>query len=494
MSAMQKRLNGVESAHGIALSSKDIRILFCTVASMLSWFCETASPTKPIILDLKIDNKRSLTSLEHFTGQLTIKALTDTCFENLEIKLTGTSRTYGRRVVPQAPTARTVTTAHRFLELTQPDIIIPEHRLFKAGCLYEFPFEFAVPDCMLPTTCRHAVASPNLHAYHISMPPSFGDHELGDVDDCAPRHASVEYRVAASIQMPSKTGECSEIASASEPIRFTPKERAGASCVEDWGPIRLCRAEMSLSKLWKRPSRRLVIASVHSTPFVSKDLHESVWCSELSGRVTIDLSFYPADDGAEAPRHIDFNAFLRTRTISAVSPLTQLPSDNPWFGPEIDKHTAPSIILSPQVIKNIEWVQDPHGFIRPDEDCPTYDAPPAYAVPQVATSKLCYSAQITASLNAKSAFLLVPTFHSCLITRAYDLDIRLSLPGSSIGFGPSTRIQVPAQVVAEAVTARRDSAVYQHKTISPEVGRDAMCEELGVTDLQGSPPPYHRTS
>jgi hypothetical protein len=169
---------------------------------MLSWFTETASPTVPLILDLKIDHKRAFTSLEHFTGRLTIKALVDTSFDNLEIKLTGTSRTYGRRVVPQAPNARTVTTAHRFLELTQPDLLlrIPENRSFKQGCIYELPFEFAIPDRMLPNTCRHVVASPLVHTCHTSMPPSFGDHELADVTDYAPKHASVKYRVVANVR------------------------------------------------------------------------------------------------------------------------------------------------------------------------------------------------------------------------------------------------------------------------------------------------------
>jgi hypothetical protein len=215
-------------------------LILTATASMLSWFSET-TPTTPLVLDLKIDDKRPITSFERFTGKFTIKALIDTDFNKLEIKLIGTSRTYGRRIVPQAPSARTVITAHRFLELTQPDVFLhsSERRRFKAGSLQEFPFEFAIPDHMLPSTCRHTVASPDVHTPHTSMPPPFGDHELSDAGDYAPKHASVKYRVLASIQESSKAGESSEIASASEPIRFTPKERARALCVENWGPARL---------------------------------------------------------------------------------------------------------------------------------------------------------------------------------------------------------------------------------------------------------------
>jgi hypothetical protein len=469
---------------------------FTTIAKMLSWFAETESPTAPLILDVKIDGKRAFTSLEHITGKLTIKALADTSFEKLEIKLIGTSRTYGRRVVPQAPSARTVTTAHRFLELIQPDLHfhIPESRSFKTGCTYEFPFEFAVPSRMLPSTCRHVVASPLVHTCHTSMPPSFGDHELAEATDHAPRHTSVRYRVIASIQEKSETGECFEIASASEPIRFMPKERAVEPDVGVWEPARLSQAEMSTSKFWTKPSGTLGVTSIQSTPFVLKDFRKSVWRSELSGRVKLNLVFWPAKDEAKPPARIDLNAFLRTTTVSAVSPLTQLPSDDPWFGPQIDSHTAPSIILSPQLLENIEWVQSLHDNAQLDKDCPSYEAPPAYATPQNMTSRLCYSAQIAVSLGATSTSLLVPTFHSCLITRAYDLDLKISLPGFAKGLGPAMRIGIPVKIMPEAAAIRRDSAMSQKEVLGSESGCDVMCEDLGLADPEGPPPGYRRTS
>lgn len=476
--------------------TKTLRLTSHTVASMLSWFSETEPPATPLVLDLEIDDKRTFTSLERFTGKLTIKALENTSFDKLEIKLTGTSRTYGRRVVPQAPSARTVTTAHRFLELTQPDLIfhIPEDRSFKRGCLYEFPFEFAIPGRMLPSTCRHEVASLLVHTCHISMPPSFGDHELADVTDYAPKHASVKYRVVANIKKISETGECGEIASASKPLRFMPKKRAEEPDVGNWEVSRLSRAEMSISKLWTKPSGKLTITSTQSTPFVLKDFRKSVWRSELSGRMKINLVFWPANDQAGPPAQIDLNAFLRTTTVSAVSPLTQLPSDDPWFGPQIDRHTAPSIILSPQLIENIEWVRGPYERTQLHEDCPSYTASPVDERPQNMTSKLCYSTQITISLDATSTSSLVPTFHSCLITRGYALDLRLSLPGSAVGLSPAMRLGTPVRVMLEPAAVRRDSAVSQEEALRMNLGYDLMCEDLGMADPEGPPPGYQRTS
>lgn len=457
---------------------------------------KTPSPATPLVLNLEIDDKRTFTSLERFTGKLTIKALVDNSFDKLEIKLTGTSRTYGRRVVPQAPSARTVTTAHRFLELTQPDVLfrIPGSRSFQAGCIYELPFEFAIPERMLPTTCRHAVESPRVHTLHTSMPPSFGDHEFADVTDYAPKHASVRYRVVASVQTTSDTGKCSETASASEPICFVPKERAREPDDEAWEPARLSQAEMSLNKLWTKPSGKLTVTSTQATPFVLKDFRKSIWRSGLSGRVKINVIFWPANGEAKPPGRIIFNALLRTTTVSAVSPLAQVPSDDPWLSPQIDRHTAPSTILCPQGIENIEWARGPQAATQLEEDCSFHEAPPAYATPQNVTHKLCYSAQIEVSLDATSAFVLVPTFHSCLITRAYDLDLKLSLPGSAIGLSPAMQLRLPVRVMSEAAAMRRDSAVLFKGPLGDEVGRDPMCEDLGTTDAEDPPPGYQRTS
>lgn len=464
------------------------------IASMLSWLLETRSPPTPLVLDLAIDEKRAFTSLERFTGRLTIKALVDTSFDELDLKLIGTSRTYGRRVVPQAPSARTVTTAHRFLELTQPDVLsnLPESRLFKAGCIYEIPFEFAVPDRMLPATCRHPVANADVHLFHTSMPPSFGDHKLSEGSDYAPRNASVKYRIVAKVERKSETGEHSEIASSSEPIRFIPMGRARSLSIANWSPARSIQATISLRKLWAIPSGKLVAKSMQTTPFVVKDSSSSLWLSRVSGFVKINLSFHPIHDGAQPPGQINLNAILRSKTISAVSPLEQLPSDDPWSGPRIDKHTAPSVILTPQATESIEWVRG----IRETTDgvsCPSYEYPPAYTASRNAPSSFCYSATITVSLDSTLAFLLAPTFHACLITRMYDLDLRLSVPGSSLGLGSAMRLTLPVQVILEGAAKRCDSAVVQKDALGSDLGFDLMCETLGSTDSQGPPPDYRRT-
>jgi hypothetical protein len=76
---------------------------------MLSWFTNSSPPASPFVLYLEIDDKRTFTTLERITGKLTVNALVDTSFDKIVIKLIGISRTYGRRVVAQAPNPRIIT-------------------------------------------------------------------------------------------------------------------------------------------------------------------------------------------------------------------------------------------------------------------------------------------------------------------------------------------------------------------------------------------------
>jgi hypothetical protein len=62
-----------------------------------------------------------------------------------------------------------------------------------------------------------------------------------------------------------------------------------------------------------------------------------MWHSGLSGQVKLELLFIPASNGAKPPEQVELSGIFRTETSSAVSPLSQLPSTDPWLGPELDR-------------------------------------------------------------------------------------------------------------------------------------------------------------
>jgi hypothetical protein len=438
-------------------------VVIGTCSKMFSWLKQPSRPAAVLTLNIEVDDQRTFTTRERIIGKLTIKPVVDTPFDNLEIKLQGISRTYGRRVIPHAPNARTVTTAHRFLELTQPDLThcFPGDKVFRSDCHYTIPFEFAIPDRMLPVTCRHAVESPGIHELHTSMPPSFGDQQPGEANDYAPRKASVKYRVVARVSKarePAGHSKNMSLACGSKRIRFLPSGAVPMPASEGSTHIDHGGGYIPLTKLWAMRLSNLAIGSIQASTFRARNVQSSMWHSYLTGQVRLELMLFPAFDGAEPPEKIDLSGIFRTETISAVSPLIQLPSADPWLGPEVERHTAPSVILSSQTVGNISWKRVPAVDTESGEKCPSYEALPSRNPPSSACSN--YSAEIVVSLAAAIGYLLVPTFHSCLISRIYSIDLRLSTRMPTLGSFSAKRLKVPVLVAYDHTDVRRDSTMF----------------------------------
>jgi hypothetical protein len=473
---------------------------------MFSWLKEPSRPAAVLTLNIEVKDQQTFTTRERIIGKLTIEPVVDTPFEKLEIKLQGISRTYGRRIVPHAPNARTVTTAHRFLELTQPDLkhCFPRDKVFRAGRHYNFPFEFAIPDRMLPATCRHVVESPEIHELHTSMPPSFGDQRPDEATDYAPRKASVKYRIVARVfegAEPAGNSKMKMIACDSERIRFMPSD---AMPMPVSTHINRAGAFLPLRKLWAKRLGDLAVTSIQASTFRVRKVHSDMWHSGLSGQVKLRLMFIPASDGAEAPRQIELSGIFRTETTSAVSPLLQLPSTDPWLGPELDRHTAPSVMLSSRAVGNISWKRVSAADTEFSEKCHSYEVPPSFKPPRSPCSTSHYSAEIVASLTAAVGCSLVPTFHSCLISRTYIIDLRLSTPTLAFGSFSAMRLKVPVLVAYEQTDVRRDISMFSEEMAEAdvmtrcdfEVGPDERLtwEEMGATGSLGSPPSYEFAS
>lgn len=432
---------------------------------MLSWFSEPPTPPAPLTLRLEVDEERVFTAFERITGRLLLTPRADTAFDDLTIKLSGTSRTYGRRVVPQAPNARTVTTAHRFLELTQPGLVFdfPTDRVFRNGRTYEFPFQFAVPDRMLPSTCRHPVRSPRVHHIHTSMPPSFGDQDHGRAVDYSPRNVSVTYSIVGEVTRLGSPDECpssSLIASASKRIRFIPTQAPPTLPPVSWTEVFSFRNEVALKKFWTRPAGKLAITSVKCTTFSVREPQSELWNSHISGQVRVKLAFFPdCNNNIKPPGHIKVNGILRSETISAVRPIPQLPSDQAWDGPELDRHAAPAVIMSSKAIDRIIWSQhSKYGTISSDDALPCYDT----LLPRNPTNTLrhrsYHSTEIVISLGAAIGFSLVPSFDSCLVSRNYSVELKLSMHSSAIS-SSAVRFTIPVRVAVEQSISRKNSPV-----------------------------------
>jgi hypothetical protein len=99
-----------------------------------------------------------------------------------------------------------------------------------------------------------------------------------------------------------------------------------------------------------------------------------------------------------------------------------------------------------------------------------------------------------ASLDAAIGFSLVPTFHSCLISRAYEVSLRVSVPDPATVFTPAIRLTLPVQIITEEPAMRRDSAMSCQSGSGLVLDWIMACEEPEMTNSRGPPPQYESFS
>ena len=118
-----------------------------------------------------------------------------------------------------------------FLRLTQPkeSLDLPQDGTLRAGQKYTFPFEFVVPERLLPSACQHIVSDDAVREAHSQLPPSLGDSallsQLELPDDLSPINASVRYGIYVRLSTPTAQNSetaMSVLALRAERVRIVP--------------------------------------------------------------------------------------------------------------------------------------------------------------------------------------------------------------------------------------------------------------------------------
>ncbi|KAB2572362.1 Arrestin (or s-antigen) n-terminal domain containing protein [Lasiodiplodia theobromae] len=159
------------------------------------------------MLDISINLKSAGSGLSHelyttndeIVGEVVIIATDDIHVDDLDISFIGNTQTrfdnFGA-----APVAPHISyTDKRFLHLQQPFEKPPSGMILKAAHPHSFPFNFIVPDRLLPSSC------PCLHSdEHLLPPPTMGGahrwhHGQTTLDDPTPVMAQVAYTITAKV-------------------------------------------------------------------------------------------------------------------------------------------------------------------------------------------------------------------------------------------------------------------------------------------------------
>ena len=162
---------------------------------------------------------------------------------------------------------------------------------------------------------------------------------------------------------------------------------------------------------------------------------------------TVNVRFDPVEESSPLPSLNTLQAKLKVATCFASVPLDEIPTKSSDFHcSSVRGIFVETVNLSSLCLSNIEWEKK-----TPSTDLPNRrnswipDPSKAYNGGSYYTAKVA----VPVSLS-KGNKVLVPSFHSCLVSRIYALDLYLSLstPGATVT-DPTIQLKLPLQVSSE---------------------------------------------
>ncbi|RVX68210.1 hypothetical protein B0A52_08719 [Exophiala mesophila] len=464
-----------------------------------------------VVLDGHADLVHSYATYDEIRGRVDIKCEKDTPYQDLSITFEGVSNTYVEKIATSAPTTGRTTGRHTFLKVQQPISAecLPEDNVFAAGVNYSVPFNFVVPDRLLPFVCTHKIDNEDMRKHHLQLPPSLGDPNVsGDgnvlMDDLAPDMTRICYSIRARITTSNLVGRVIEIADKLERIRIIPaREEAAPLDIDDSDGEHVMRKERNVRKGFFKIAKTGRLTAVTTQPRPLQIPHSRKKTSQpISTVARIDLRFDPATPEDQPPQIDSIVSKLKVYTFFGAAAYKTIPQvnrfDNWSLLHGIYHETVP---LASRNLSTVSWTRlnasEPppspppsDRFRRPS----VWSTSSTSSIPEPSSTYSPGSSFYTASIVVPIALpdpstssrpkVFVPTFHSCIVSRIYHLELNLAYkaPGTTIAANHVV-LKSPIQITAEA-GERPEELQAADAAIVAEIEQQIGMYEARQQDLQ----------
>ncbi|KAL4892732.1 hypothetical protein BDV59DRAFT_39665 [Aspergillus ambiguus] len=481
-------------------------------SSSLEPFISRARPKINVELDgQKNGLVNSYTTGDYIQGTVSITTEQDVRFDEIEITFEGSSRTSVERVTMPGRTGACQT----FLRLRQPieHTAYPTPRVFEPGRTYQFPFTFVVPERLLPHACSHAKTNIHVERSHTLLPPSLGDPMLASdgkklLDDISPSMCCIAYLIRASVVRKHPSERTSKtLVSAGKKVRIIPVvEEEPPLNIADNEDVYCMRKEKSVKRgLMRGKMGRLVVTSTQPKP-VQLSPPDSEATDSISSAATVHLRFDPV--GNEGPPRLGtIWSKLRVSTFYSAEPWGDYPSHIcplVWGHMGRGSYTE-TVPLSMMCVASAQWKK--HSAVSRIDRCDSLQSTSSdesVASPSACFSgKTYYTASVVVPITLPKTKAFVPTFHSCLVSRMYALDLSISYhtPNANI-LTPTASLRIPIQLtchprVTELVKPNQveitqeaiDAEFFTPRGLSPIVSTPEIAVD-GERQSRSAPPEY----
>lgn len=357
-------------------------------------------------------------------------------------------------------------TKRQFLKLSQPvdEASLPIPRIAEKGRRYTFPFVFVVPERLLPTICGHRHKNAVVEEAHMRLPPSLGDGTAPSYggcryDDISPDMTRISYGI--TVKILKRRDSDNQIVTLSEhtrKVRILPAyEDLPPAMVDDADKDLALRKERTIRKgLLKGKLGRLIVEAQQPSPLQTIT---NAACPPATV-VPVTVTFYPVDPTLQPPALNSLSTKLRTHTFFSTNPIMYFPTPSHIaLDGSLGRHHETSFIGA-QNLSGVKWT--PHHTSGGIIDY--------------------YTTELSLPLVTPKCKYLVPSFHSCLVSRSYTIEVHLDVhtPGYNMGTHPGVTLKIPLQIsnptweVAQSQTEEEEAAevdeFFTPRSIAPPQG------------------------
>ncbi|XWW95391.1 hypothetical protein V2A60_003349 [Cordyceps javanica] len=405
-------------------------------------------PTIDVIIDRHY-NSKVYTSGSVIAGRAIVKTVRDIAFDHFDIVFTGIAATR-LDFVQQYPSH----SFRPFLKLRMPisEDDVPEDRVFKADRTYTIPFHFVVPHHLPMGACKHQCEAGTVLDHHLRLPPTIG---FWGADDQAPEMAQIEYAVKARAVKQEQGIPASKVMEGQHVVKVLPASPEDAPLDITFRDERysMVKTKMIRKKLFSVKAGKLTAASTQpeAVMFTADGRDASTSAAH------INLEFVPDSVDKKPPKITAVSAKLLSTTYFGAAPVNYLPN----LGPRTAYHSNPCLNyttttnISNTTVDKIAWCQEKVDAGRRDSGyssshlSPDSDGMAKGGGNKKTGSPIKYvaSLDIPFTITNTNRKIFLPTFHSCLISRTYVLQLCLHVgPANS-----TMTLSVPVQVGVETI-------------------------------------------
>ncbi|PYH37595.1 uncharacterized protein BO87DRAFT_450804 [Aspergillus neoniger CBS 115656] len=278
-----------------------------------------------------------------------------------------------------------------------------------------FPFTFVIPSALPTESCSHVVFDPLVRYAHTALPPS-----LGSKTPCAPRSkkadiltpnaVQIRYCIKATLQacqqdQEPKLSTTRDIyiiptpSSERPPPAFTPatnnSDKPSQLALENHeSPM---KAQI-VRNIFRRKEGRLIGEILHAGP-LTMHLHQQ---RPTEATIPLRLRYYSAS--GVHPRLHNLTVSIRASTSFGLSPSPDISYQTQSHQSSVYTKT---LQIATQDMSSITWEVVP---------CPTKTD---------SQIEMAYEALVPVSFSLSPDGPFVPTFHSCMVGRSYELEFRV---------------------------------------------------------------------